>query len=290
MRFQLAMLAAFSSVVALAQNPNVLVKLDTSMSLRGGNGSGTQFYGYDPLGRHSVVTLQFNLEPGFDVVLSQRFQVIERDRDKEQLDEYYIEDKGLWRLGKQYLPFGRGVVRDAVYAASLQTTFGSQAYPVQVAYVDGGPNVAKGVTGRIGGRTGVSASFGERFWGNGASLTTIRRAEESPGRRRGYRTAYGLDTSFEVSKNLLAIFEHVSLSDGEASNDESLEVSDLRLTYASGQKRSLTVGITFEGRSQSSLVRLHGQYPVYEGFEIEPFLRWKNGRFHEAAVTLRFRP
>lgn len=290
MRSSAVAIILLASVPSLAQMPNVLVKLDASMSVRGGKSSDSKFFGYDPLGRHSVISLHFTLEPGFDVVLGQRFQGIEGDRDKEQLDEYYIEDKGLWRLGKQYLPFGRGVVRDAAYAASLQTTFGSQAFPVEVAYVDGGPNVSKGITGRIGGRIGVSVSFGQRFWGNGASLTVLRKPEDSPGRKRGYRKAYGIDASFGVANNVGATIEHVSLSDGQFPDDDSLEVTDLQLAYSPKQGRSLTLGLTFEGRSQVYLVRLQGQYPVYEGFSIEPFIRWKDGRFYEAALTLRVRP
>lgn len=290
MKLAAAMLTASIAVAGTAQVPNVLVKLDASMSVRGGKNSNSQFYGYDPMGRHSIVSLHFTLEPGFDVVLAQRFQGIDHDRDKEQLDEYYIEDKGLWRVGKQYLPFGRGVVRDSVYAASLRSTFGSQAIPVEVAYVDGGPNVSKGVTGRIGDRIGISASFGDRFWGNAGSLAVIRKPENSPGRKRGYKTAYGIDASFAFAKNSVVTIEHVSLSDGEQPLDDSLEVTDLKFTFLPGPKKSIATGITFEGRSRTFLVRLQGQYPIYEAFEIEPFLRWRNGRFYDAALTLRFRP
>jgi len=83
--------------------------------------------------RSTTLALLFSLEPGFDVTFSERFQKIEGDADDEQLDEYFIEDKGYWRFGKQYLPFGRNIVfRDSVYAGRLNPRNGEEGFPVPV--------------------------------------------------------------------------------------------------------------------------------------------------------------
>ena len=62
---------------------------------------------YDSLAHPSTVALTFHLETGFRGYVSERLQKIPNDGDSEQLEQYYIEDPGIWRFGKQALPFGK---------------------------------------------------------------------------------------------------------------------------------------------------------------------------------------
>ena len=118
MRRLLALAAAMAGASALAQIPDVTIKVDAGLTYRSVRNGETTLRWYDGFGKHSTVGLLFWLEPGWRVYVSERLQRIEGDGDNEQLDEYYVEDPGIWRLGKQYLPFGRGLLlRESARAA-----------------------------------------------------------------------------------------------------------------------------------------------------------------------------
>src|SRR5688572_31745900 len=92
----------------------------------------SNFRWYDPLGKHSTVGLSMILEPGFRVVVTEKLQRMPTDND--QLDEYYIEDEGNWRVGKQYLPFGRQtLLHESVQGGRVDTNLIIEGLPISFA-------------------------------------------------------------------------------------------------------------------------------------------------------------
>ncbi len=143
--------------------------------------------------------------------VAQRLQRIPNDGDEEQLDQYYVEDPGLWRLGKQYLPFGRGLLlRESGRAARGDTNLIFQNLPISAAICDNGRDRTRGVFGRVGSTVGVSFAVGNNIGIQGTSLNAVRRPEDNPGAGRGYKFALGVDGAkrfwiFTVQGEVLAL-------------------------------------------------------------------------------------
>lgn len=286
-----ALAAMAMAIQAVAQDPNVYVKLDMRLSMGWFDQGDSRMRAYDRLGRHSVVTLGFLLEPGFDVVIAERFQRIDGDADGEQLDEYYIEDRGYWRVGKQYLPFGRNfVIRDSVYSGRVNLLVGEKGIPISLCYADGGPRRPIGFLVRVGDRIGFSVALGDRFGQSASSLAVVRRPEDSHGQGSGYQQAVGVDFRIRMAPDIIFAFDHASLRQGALEIDVPVDVSDASITWAPDRLRRLEFAYSREWKSRSEFVRIAGEYPIYDGASIEPFIRYKNGRFYDASLTLRIRP
>ena len=93
------------SNAAQAQQPDVQVKVDLLPTGFTGLDRPNSFRWYDDLAHYSTVGLSVTFEQGFHAYVSERLERLPNNADSEQLDEYYFEDPGIWRLGKQYLPF-----------------------------------------------------------------------------------------------------------------------------------------------------------------------------------------
>jgi hypothetical protein len=157
----------------------VLFKADVILHYRSEQGKRTTFKAYDSLGNYSTVGLQFTLEPGFEVIVTQRLQQIRGNADNDQIHELYIEDRGYWRLGKQVLPFGQNrLLRESVYAGRYETVLGFESLPAVLSVCDGGQGRQRGFVGRVGTRLGVSGAFGNHFGIDASSVgRRIRRAK-----------------------------------------------------------------------------------------------------------------
>src|SRR5207253_1549758 len=121
--------------------------------------------------------------------ISQKFAKIPNDPDRDLLDQYYLEDEGIWRIGKQYLPFGSGrFLHESVLAVRGDTQLVLEGLPIVAAAVDNGKGRQRGFVGRIGSRLGLSFALGSHFGINATSFTLVRRPEDSPGVGHGYKT------------------------------------------------------------------------------------------------------
>ena len=218
MRVPVVAVALALTSLCVAQVPDVQIKLDLSLAYRIDSLGQGRVRWYDYAGRYSTVGLRFTLEPGFKAVVTERLGKIPGNSDAEQLDEYFIEDPGLWRLGKQYIPFGRGLVRESVIAARGETNLFLEGIPVVAALCDGGTGRPRGVSGRIGGRVGLSVLVGEYFGASSTSFSPFHVPETSPGSRRGYGFAIGCDGSKRLGSWTIA-GEAVALRRGKPGDE-----------------------------------------------------------------------
>lgn len=288
--FASGLFAAFAAV-ASAQNPDVTIKLDLRLNYRTPvEGSTTQRL-YDTFGRPSVLQLGFKLEPGIQAIVAQRFQRIANDGDPDVLDLYYIEDVGVWRLGKQPLPFGIGTfLNDRANAARGDVDLPFEGGTLSVAAVDAGPRRPRGVVGRaavLGGRLGVSAAFGSNFGVSAASFTLYRRPEESYGQGGGYRRIYGVDAS-RVWGNLALRGEYIRLEGAEKGSEPTGDAFDLSLAATPSPGRTFLAGIT-QSPNNGIFYRLQGDLRINRNASLEPLVRFRNGESFDFAVALRLR-
>jgi hypothetical protein len=283
------LLLAATAAGALAQSPDVAVKLDLAPTYRSSKGADTLFRWYDTLGHYSTAGLLLRLEPGYRAYVSERLQRVNNDADPEQLDEYYVEDPGIWRLGKQYLPFGRqGLLRESVRAARGDTRLLVESVPIAVALCDNGARQARGIVGRIGSVVGVSFAYGNDFGAQASSLTLVRRPEDSPGQGRGYRTALGLDFARHFKIYTIQA-EAVFLRRGQTPLDPNTEVSDLAITLQPSRHEAITIGWSREWGQDQNFLRAQGRFLLTRSTWLEPIVRVRDGVFYDLGITLRVR-
>ena len=288
MRFSAIIFLLLTSVIACAQVPDVQVKADLGPTFRNEVNGGSDGHWYDPFGHHSTIALQFGLEPGFRGYVSQKIERIRNDGDNSQIDESYVEDQGVWRAGKQYLPFGlQRIFRESVVAIRSDTDLFLKVLPMSISACDGGHGRQRGIVGRVGRNIGVSFAVGQHFGIAGTSLTEVRLPTESPGIGEGYDRVFGAD----VSKDF-GVFhcsgEYVLLRGGEH-NAPDREVLDLAATLQPAISRSVTFGYSVGTKPGITSMRLQGSFLIQPNLWLEPFIRTRNGRVFDSGVTLRVR-
>ena len=272
---------------AFGQLPDVTVNGDIRGHFSLGGKQERSFRWYDPLGRHSIIGFSFGLEPGFRAWVSERLQKIPNSGDNEQLDEYYVEDPGIWRVGKQVLPFGRSeLFREYARAVRGDTDLFIEGLPVAVALADNGPKFTRGVIARLGSRVGLSVAVGEHFGISATALSAVRDIEASPGENRGHRLVIGVDGSrkfghFELSGEALA------LRRGHFAADADLEVSQLSVRYQF-KKIWLLLAWARNWRDSADFFRLEGGLPIYKGVSVEPLVRVQRNGAATYGLSMRY--
>lgn len=276
-------------VSASAQLPDVRFRLDASLVYRSPDRGASRLRMVDPFGRPSILALTFLLEPGFQVYAAQRLQQIQNDADRDVMDEYYVEDPGIWRVGRQYLPFGTGrILRESVIAARGDTSLILENLPIAVALCDGGDGMQRGIVGRVGSRLGVSVALGERFGIAGTALNFVRFPEQSPGRRRGWGRALGLDYTKRFGPASVT-GEWLALTDGATAQDKDLTLFDVSMRVAPTTFHSLTLGWTRQTTSRVDFYRIQAEVFATKNVWIEPTLRYRDSRFLEFSLGCRVR-
>lgn len=289
MRWAFCSLLLSGAAFGLAQAPDVAIKLDARLNYRTAEADANTQRLYDSLGNYSLVSLSFKLEPGFRVFVSQKLQRFDGGKDGDLLDEYYVEDEGIWRLGKQYLPFGSGrVVRESVFAARADSSLIIEDLPIAAAYAQGESRRQKGFAGRIGGRLGLSFFQGDHFGIDGTTLAFVRKPSEAPGRGRGFRQALGIDYSKGIGDFNLAI-EGVAFRQPNNPTDESFEIIDLSATYTPSKYHTYTVGWTARNDPDQTFMRVQGSIFLTNNLYLEPLVRYRNAEFYDFNLALRVR-
>jgi hypothetical protein len=282
-------LAAFLASACVAQVPDVRFKIDATLSFRSEKGGPALLKAYSALGRHSIVGLIFYTEPGFRVYVSQKLEKFSGEVDEQPLEEYYVEDEGIWRLGKQFLPFGTGnILRESVLAVRGDTNLILEHFPVSLAVCDGGSDAQHGVVARAGARVGVSAAFGNHFGIASTALDQIRDPEDSPGKGHGWRSAFGVDYTRKIDR-LTIVAEGVALRNGETSTDADLTIADMSVTFAPVQGVTIQAGWTRLLPSDGDVYRVIGSFRITKMLSLEPVIRYRSERLFDAALELRIR-
>ncbi len=277
------------AAIAPAQVPDVKLRLDAVMSYRQDRNGDAKIRYYSVFGQFSTVALRFELEPGFTGFLSQKLERIANDADRGSVDEAFVEDEGIWRVGKQYLPFGSGeILRESVMAVRADTDLIVEALPIRIARADAGPRRQRGGVVRLGTNPGVSIAIGEHFGINGTSLTQIRRPEETPGAGRGWRKAFGFDVR-QRYRLVEVKGEAVILRDGHTPLDQNTAIFDVSATYAPTGFSTMTLGFTREVQRSTDIFRLVGEVEATENVFLRPFARMRSGRLWDLGIEVRVR-
>lgn len=278
--------------VAQSLDPVYYVDLrPTATQIRGGF---SHFHWYDRDGRVSVVGLRLGLQNGNQIHIAQRLERIDNSGDIESLDEYSLERRGEWKLGKQYLTFGAGgLLRDSAPALTLQTHLVFDEAPVTIALAESGAGRTRGFVARVGRNIGFSVAVGEYFANQATSLTVIRPPDQAPGRDHGYGLVWGLDARHQIGEVALT-GEVASLRQGQTPQDVDQTVSDLKLVWrAPKSTRSAEVQLLLGwartwGDSQD-FFRASAEIQVDRHFVVTPFLRFSDHTVQEVGVSGRIR-
>ena len=285
----LVLLAALCSF-AQAQNPDLIFNIDGRMQFLTGSQGPTFVRFYDNLGRHSVGSITFFTEAGFQGFVSEKFERIPGDADHDSLDQYYIEDQGIWRVGKQYLPFGSGrFLHESVLAVRGDTQLVMEGFPITVAACDNGNGRQRGVVGRIGSRLGLSFAVGTHFGINATSFDLVRRPEDSPGVGHGYKTMIALDYSKNAGKLIDLGGEMIMVADGNTPSDHNDTMFDVTAKLQPDLRRSVTLGWTRDNAQRADFYRLMGAFTISRNLILEPIVRYKGGVLFDAGLTLHFK-
>jgi hypothetical protein len=275
---------------ALAQVPDVRLKFDLGIYTRLATGNQAQFRTYDTLGRPSIVSLTFFLESGLRAYTAQRFERIVGSGDTDFIDELYIEDEGSWRLGKQYLPFGYGrILAESAVGARADSSIVLDGVPIAIGFCDNGTGFQRGVFGRIG-RPGLNAfaASGRHFGISGTGLTVLRRPEDAGGKGRGYEILLGLEATRRIGIGS-ATATIANYRKGESVQDPDFLLVDVAYITKKLNQLYGAAGITYGSNPNAWLFRLGGGVSLDTRTDVEPMIRFKDGRFHDFTVGVRFR-
>jgi hypothetical protein len=227
------------------------------------------------------------LETGWRFNVSQRLQAIDHDRDSGTLDEYYLEDQGNWRVGKQYLPFGRRLLRESVLALRGDSNLLFEGMPLSVAIVDAGKDRQSGIVARVGPSSfGVSVAIGRHFGINGSALTLIRPPERFLPVGAGYGRAYGVDFRKRSGKWTVE-GEAVALQSPSRNQDPSLLVSDLLTNFQIRKNASVGFGWTRDWNPKVNYWRVVAKLPIVDKLTFEPFIRFRQSRLLDINLVFR---
>ena len=281
-------MSAACAASAVAQTPDVAVKLDAVLHYRSGMNQPTTLRFYDSLAHPSTVALTFHLETGFRGYVSERLQKIPNDGDSEQLEQYYIEDPGIWRFGKQALPFGKeSLLRMMGKAARGDATLPFRYLPVAGAICDNGEGLTRGVVGRIGSRAlGASFAVGRNIGIDSSCLAVLRRPEDGLGSGRGYQQAYGVDYGRKLGDWRVQA-EYVTLLRGETPKDVVQDVSDIMFILEPTRYQSVTFAWSREWGQTLDMFRIEAHIWATRNVWIEPLVRYRNGSFFDLGVSVR---
>ncbi|MDR3689082.1 MAG: hypothetical protein P4L46_06860 [Fimbriimonas sp.] len=273
-----------------AQIPDIRVRLDATISYIMQPHTTPLVNFYDVMGRPSILGLSFFTDQGFRVNVTEKLQHIPGDAGNDLFDEYYIEDENIWRVGKQYLPFGGGhVLHESAVAVRGDTNLIVEGLPVTMAFCDSGNGLDYGLIGRLGSTVGVSAAVGRNFGTAGTSLTDVRRPEDAPGKGHGWKQVFGLDASKRFLGHWSLRAEAVSFRYGETSSDRDTAVLDVGLSLDPKRSESTTLAWSQIAPDHHNYWRLGGSYAMSRNVTFEPMIRFRGDSLFQVVAQVRIR-
>jgi hypothetical protein len=290
MRASIALLLIAIGSLGFGQTPDVRFKVDALASVRFERSSSAILRGYDIYGKPGTVGLTLVLDAGLRTFVSQRIQRPEAGMDRELLDEFYVEDQGIWKVGKQYIPFGyRSIISESVLAARADTNLLFEGLPISLAFLDAGDGRQSGVAARVGSpQWSASILAGDHFGENAASFGVIRRPELARSRGRGYQRIYGAEFIQRVGKFTFRV-EGVAAERPNSAQDDGFTVWDSTATIQTRRGLGFEFGYSRVVQTAQNFVRLGATSRLDERTTFEPVIRFRDGKFYDAAIQLRFR-
>lgn len=289
--FRYAAIFAISAVATagFAQIPDTKIKVDLIIHYRTPNGGRPTLRTYDSLGNHSKVILDMNLEPGYNLHVGQRLQKIPGSSDIDFFEEAYIEDPGLWRIGKQYIPFGaKNLIRESAFGVAGQTDLLLNGIPIVASAFDNGSGRTRGVSGRIGGRIGLSIGLGSYLASQATSLSALHAPEVSPGPFRGYGLILGIDAKRKIGRIGLG-FEAVSLHKGETALDIDRQITEFSVNYNTKSIGGYRLSWARDWKAGENYTIGQATWQIYQGTWLEPYVRFREAKVFDAGVSLRIK-
>jgi hypothetical protein len=278
-----------ASAAAFAQIPTIQLHLDLTGSLRIQQTSTSLFQFYDVMGRPSTVSLSFYTNQGFRVYAAEKLQPLPGDNSSDPFDEYYVEDEGIWRVGKQYLPFGSGhILHESALAVRGDTSLILENVPISIALCNAGNGYESGVTGRIGSTIGASVAWGRHFGIAATSLNDIRKPEDAPGQGRGWKQAFGLDATRRL-QNWTVRAEAISLQGAEIPADFNRYVFELSGTLSPLKREATTIAMTRQTPDHRNFYRVQGSYEIVKHVTFEPMIRFRDGTLFDLTAQIRIK-
>lgn len=276
--------------ISLTQTPEVAIFAELTPTWSANTGQTNLLRWYDAQGRYSVIGMHMVLESGNILKVTQRLEKVDNGGDPDSLDEAYVESRGTWRIGKQYLPFGtQTMFRETAPALRYDTHLVIESLPISLAASDNGEGLTRGVVARVGGTAGVSYAIGDHFGIQGSTMTQIRRPEFAPGKGRGYKRAWGFDLSRKFGGGIVEL-EWVSFSDGVTVSDLDLDVSDVRYRFSSpGSMIPISLIWTREWETHKDRYCVKVDFPVSRSLSWQGYVRFDGLKWHDFALSAKMR-
>lgn len=282
-------LGALLCSAAHAQMPDVRVKFDMLYAMGAQKDGAPVARFYDREGNRALLNVTLIMETGIRAYLSQRLQQIANDPDQDPFEEYYLEDPGLWRLGKQMLPFGpKHLIRESAFGAVGETGLALEGIPIVVGLFDGGAGKQRGVVGRIGSRLGLSFAVGDHFGIGASSLNMVRQPEDSPGLSAGFRQLYGLDYSKSFGHGTLS-GELLFMRDSNLASDQNDTLYDVSFAIGPPKLPVATIGLSRSMALSKSFLRTEGLIKVNKNLWVRPLIRLADRGLYDGGVTIQAR-
>ncbi|MCB0826355.1 MAG: hypothetical protein KDC26_09210 [Armatimonadetes bacterium] len=243
----------------------------------------------NPNGQPSLVGFRIKLENGNRILINQRFQRMPGSGDPDSIHEWWIEDTGVWRVGKQVIPFGtRNLINSTVPAARVDTRLLVEDLPIVFAVCDFGESRTRGIVFRIGDeRAGFSVASGDHFGIQSTDLTPLQLPSEGLGKGRGWETAWGFDFTINAASATIKA-EWLSLRGGETPADENRDISDVKAIFVLPDSQdTLSFGWAHGWDNRVDLMRLEGDFFIDHKMSYQPYLRFDGTRLRDLGVTFR---
>jgi hypothetical protein len=290
MKYSLAALFVFASAVSQAQVPDIIIAIDLRPTILFGEGRNTQLRWFDSYAFPSTVGFKGRLADGNRFTVTQRLARQIGNGDPDQVDEFFFEAPGDWKVGKQSLPFGQhSLYRETAPALRLHTNLVFEDAPLDFAVTDAGTGRPRGFAGRLGKNTGLSFAVGENFGVQDTAFAILREDIKGAGKNNGYRSIYGLDT---VLFKYPFTFEGelIFAQQGHSLMDEDLSISDIRAIYQMPNGRDkISAAWAREWRNQTDSFRLDGEFVLVNQVVLMPHVRFGSRGLGQFGTTIRFR-
>lgn len=286
-----AILTAVSAAAACGwgQMSNASAQLTLYFMNRQLGAKSADFHAYDDQGHFSIFSLQASTEQGLHAYVSERLERPSHDPDRDSLEQYYLEDPGVWRIGKQYLPFGGGhILNDLALAVRSDQTIAIWGLPVTVIGADNGRGRTQGVAVSLGGNFGLAAAVGQNFGISSSSLLAVRLPDASPGVGNGYKRIY--DAWYRESRRDSGFWlEAASLQMGDSLQTKDDFVVSAGVVFTPFKGKSFTLSAAHDSSQRADFYAVSSSFRVNKSMTLLPFIRFKNGQLFDACLAFSWK-